>query len=234
MKPILNISAYRFVTLDRLPTLQVELKVKCQKLELLGTILLGEEGINLILAGETANIRAFQDYMNQDERFNDLPYKDSYSDDVPFQRLRVRIRPEIVTFGQPGLDPKNAPAPHLDAETLKQWYDEGKDFVIIDTRNDYEYELGTFENAVCLDLKNFRDFPEAMRTQTDESLKDKTVVTFCTGGIRCEKAAPYLQQQGYKDVYQLDGGILRYFEKCGGEHWQGGCFVFDERVTVEP
>ncbi len=229
---IANIAAYKFVTLPDRETLEALLRQSCSENGLKGTILLAPEGINMFLAGEKTGIEVFLSLLKTDARFADLEPKWSWSDFVPFKRLRVKLKKEIVTFRTPGLDPVGAPAPLLSAAELRRWYDEGRDFVILDTRNDWEYREGTFKNAINPQLNNFCEFPKA--TENLDELKQKTVVTFCTGGIRCEKAAPLLQQQGFSDVYQLQGGILKYFEECGGAHWKGNCVVFDERGSLDP
>jgi UPF0176 protein len=167
-----------------------------------------------------------------DARFADIDVKWSWSEFVPFKRMRIKLKKEIVTFRTPGLEPVAAPAPFLSPTELKRWYDEGRDFIIVDTRNDWEYRAGTFENAINPQIDNFCQFPES--AEKLEVLKRKTVVTFCTGGIRCEKAAPLLQRQGFGNVYQLQGGILKYFEQCGGAHWTGNCVVFDDRGALDP
>lgn len=228
-----NITTYKFISLDEqvLVSLCKALKRKATSLAIKGTILLGTEGINLFLAAEQASIDAFQAFLKTIPEFDDLQYKYSYSDFIPFQKLFVKVRNEIVTFKQPGIHPEQFTAPHLPPEKLKEWYQQGKDMIVLDTRNTFEYEIGTFENAVHLEIDNFREFPDALQKLPAEN-KDQAVVTFCTGGIRCEKAAAYLLEQGFKEVYQLQGGILNYFEKCGGDHYQGECFVFDDRVTV--
>lgn len=229
---ILNIAAYRFVTLTELPTLRSALKTRCVSSQLRGTILVSAEGINLMLSGPVENINAFQDYLERDSRFSQLHYKTSYSDDYTFKKLFVKIKNEIITLGLPEINPEKTQAPYVKPEELKQWLDEHRDIVLLDTRNDYEVDAGTFTDAKQLHIRNFRDFPQAATT-LDDNLKEKTVVTFCTGGIRCEKAALVLQQQGFKNVYQLEGGILDYFTACGNAHYQGSCFVFDERITVK-
>ncbi len=232
MNLISNIAAYKFVTLDERETLRETLLRQCQENSLRGTILLAAEGINLFLAGEKSGVENFLTQLKSDARFADLEPKWSESGFIPFKRLRVKLKKEIVTFRTPGIDPVAAPAPLLSAAELKRWYDEGRDFVILDTRNDWEYREGTFENAINPRLSNFCEFPQY--TKGLDELKKKTVVTFCTGGIRCEKAAPLLQQQGFEEVYQLQGGILNYFQECGGAHWQGNCVVFDERGALDP
>jgi UPF0176 protein len=147
--------------------------------------------------------------------------------------MLVKIKPEIIPLGISSIDPEAKPAPTISPQRLKAWLDEGRELVLLDTRNDYEVEYGTFEKAVKLDLQHFRNFPDVVR-QLPSGFKDKPIVSFCTGGIRCEKAAPYLLEQGYKEVYQLAGGILQYFEECGDAHYKGDCYVFDKRVAVTP
>jgi UPF0176 protein len=229
-----NISAYQFVTLsaEQLPTLQAELKTRAISLDLKGSILLSTEGINLFVAGTDTAIESFKAFLESYPYFKDLPYKASPSQAQPFSRMLVKIKKEIISMGIDSVEPSKHTAPYVDAETLKTWYENNKDMVILDTRNDYEIALGKFENAVELDIKSFRDFPEAIK-KLPEDMKNKTIVTYCTGGIRCEKAAEYMLQQGFKNTLQLDGGILRYFENCGQDHYEGECFVFDKRVAVD-
>jgi UPF0176 protein len=146
--------------------------------------------------------------------------------------MLVKIKKEIIAFGISGIDPADRPAPRLSPGELKQWLDEGRSFTLMDVRNTYEIKLGTFRGARTLGLEHFREFPAAVNSLPNK-LKNEPVVTFCTGGIRCEKAAPLLEQAGFTEVYQLDGGILRYFEECGGAHFEGDCFVFDKRVAID-
>ena len=229
---IANIAAYKFVTIEDREVLREALYQQCLGSGLKGTILLAPEGINLFIAGERPSVEGFLAMLKSDPRFADIEAKWSWSDFVPFKRLRVKLKKEIVTFRTRGIDPVAAPAPLISAETLKRWYDEGRDFVILDTRNDWEYSAGSFDNAINPKLNNFCEFPQVGEALAE--LKEKTIVTFCTGGIRCEKAAPLMQQQGFRDVYQLEGGILKYFEECGGAHWHGNCVVFDERGALDP
>ena len=147
--------------------------------------------------------------------------------------MLVRIKKEIIAFGVDGINPARRTSPKLPAAMLKQWLDEGRKVTLLDTRNDYEIKLGTFRGALPAGIDHFRDFPQAV-AQLPESLKDEPVVMFCTGGIRCEKAGPYMESQGFRNIHQLDGGILKYFEECGGAHYDGECFVFDQRVGVDP
>ena len=232
MNHILNIAAYKFVSLDELPTRRDQLKSRCNELQLRGTILLAPEGINLFLAGTIENIAAFKTELCSEVFFADIQFKDSFSDHQPFGKLLVKLKKEIISFGVPEINPAKQPAERLSAGILKAWLDEGREVVLLDTRNEFEVKHGTFKNAKDFGINQFREFPAAM-AQADPSLKEKTVVTFCTGGIRCEKAAPYLLQQGFKNVFQLDGGILKYFDECGNAHFDGECFVFDERIALD-
>jgi UPF0176 protein len=228
---ILNIAAYRFVALNDLAQLRAVFKARGAELELKGTILIAAEGINLFLAGAAANVEAFLQTLLTDARFAPIEVKRSWSAEQAFRRLLVKIKREIVSMRRPEIDPCAAPAPRLTPQELKRWLDEGRDIVLLDTRNQFEVELGSFENGLALGLKSFSDFPRATPALT-QALKDRPIVTFCTGGIRCEKAAPWLISQGFREVYQLDGGILNYFEQCGGAHFRGACFVFDQRVAL--
>lgn len=232
MPTIQNISAYKFIALQKIKTLQVLLKAKCESLELLGTILLGSEGMNLNLAGSEAAIQQVINYIHDMPEFSGMVFKSSYSDTVPFEKLVVRIKDEIVTMRDPSVHPEQTPGQHVSPEVFKQWLDEGRDMLVLDTRNQFEIEFGTFDQAKALPIDHFSAFPEAVSQLSDE-VKAKPVVTFCTGGIRCEKAVLAMANSGFKEVYQLQDGILNYFEKCGGAHFQGECFVFDERVGVD-
>ena len=230
---ILNIAAYRFVCLDGLPQLRDGIRAQCKSLGLKGTVLIAGEGVNLFLAGAAPKIESFLDALRADARFSAIEVKRSWSATQPFKRLLVKIKREIVSMRRPEIDPLRAPAPRLAPQELKRWLDQGRDFVLLDTRNQFEVDLGSFERTLALGLKSFSDFPRATAALAEE-LKNRPVVTFCTGGIRCEKAAPWLISQGFRQVYQLDGGILNYFEQCGSAHFRGECFVFDERVALDP
>ena len=229
---ILNIAAYRFVALDHLPELRAAFKARGEELGLKGTILLAGEGINLFLAGAAADVGAFLETLLADARFAPIEVKRSWSAGQPFHRLLVKIKREIVSMHRPEILPCETPAPRLAPQEFKRWLDEGRAVALLDTRNQFEVDLGTFENTLSLGLKSFSDFPGATPA-LPERLKDAPIVTFCTGGIRCEKAAPWLIGQGFREVYQLDGGILNYFEQCGGAHFRGDCFVFDQRVALD-
>ena len=231
--PFVNISAYKFVDLDNLVERRDSLLAYANKLQLKGTVLLASEGINLFVAGTRSAIDQWITFLYESPEYTELPLKESVSDDQPFSRMLVRIKREIITFGVEDINPQRRSSPKMTATQLQQWLDEGKEFTLLDTRNDYEIELGTFEGATPIGVDNFRQFPAAVDELPDE-LKSKPLVMFCTGGIRCEKAGPFMEKRGFEEVYQLDGGILRYFEECGGEHYNGECFVFDKRVGLGP
>lgn len=231
MGNVVNVAGYKFVTLSNLPRRREQFHELCSRLKLKGTILLSTEGLNLFVAGSRESIDQLLAHVRSEPRFADFEVKESFSDVQPFVQMQVRIRPEIIAFGVNSINPRKHTSPRISANQLKQWLDEGKSVVLLDTRNDYETQLGTFAGATQLNLKHFRDFPEAVHSLPEE-LKQQPIVTFCTGGIRCEKAAPLLEQQGFREVYQLDGGILKYFEECGDAHYQGDCFVFDRRIAL--
>ena len=230
---ILNIAAYRFVALSDLAQLRAALRTRCEELGLKGTILIASEGINLFLAGASGRVEDFLQTLRADARFAPIEVKRSWSTAQPFGRLLVKIKREIVSMRRPEINPGVAGAPRLAPQELKRWLDAGRAVALLDTRNQFEVDLGSFENALALGLKSFSDFPRATAALPQE-LKRQPIVTFCTGGIRCEKAAPWLISQGFHEVYQLDGGILNYFEQCGGAHFRGDCFVFDQRVALDP
>ncbi len=230
----LNLATYKFIDIpaDTLPDLQQQLQQQLSELEIKGTVLLSSEGINIFVAGSPTAIHTFVSALNQHTLFADMDCKYSQSSQIPFKRLRVMIKKEIITLKQPRVKPQRHTAPYIEPQQLKQWYAEKKDILVLDARNHYEVAVGTFENAQHLAIENFSDFPKAIAALPEDA-KHKPVVTFCTGGIRCEKAAEYLQQQGFQQVLQLRGGILNYFAQCGGEYFNGDCFVFDERGAVD-
>ncbi|MFN4874118.1 MAG: pseudouridine synthase [Akkermansiaceae bacterium] len=230
---VTNLAAYRFVELSGLKELREELLGLCKDAGLKGTILLSVEGINLFVAGAEQGVDQLMARLRQIRGLEDFAGKVSVSDDQPFRRMLVRIKKEIISFGIEGVVPGKRTSPKLSAKELKRWLDEGRKITLLDTRNDYEVKLGTFEGAIVPDIHTFREFPKAVR-ELPEEMKDETIVMFCTGGIRCEKAGPFMEMEGFKHIYQLDGGILKYFEECGGDHYQGECFVFDQRVGVDP
>lgn len=234
---ILNIAAYKFVALQELPALQSAVLQQARAAALKGTVLLAEEGINVFLAGGASDIGDFLAWLQADARFADLEVKQSWSSHQPFKKLLVKVKPEIIRMNHPAIRPSAGRAPAVDAPTLKRWLDQGHDdtgrpVVTLDTRNAFEVDVGTFANAIDWRLDKFTDFPQALHDHKAE-LAGKTVVSFCTGGIRCEKAAIYMREAGVEQVLQLDGGILKYFESVGRSHFNGECFVFDARRAVD-
>ena len=230
---VINLSCYKFAPLEGLEELRDRLRAVTKAHGLKGTILLAPEGINFFLAGTQGQLAAVLEVIRAVPGLGDIRPKESPSSEQPFKRMLVKVKKEIIAFGVEGVDPARRPAAKISARQLKQWLDEGRPVTLLDTRNDYEVRMGTFKGAVAPRIWNFRDFPAAVAKLPAE-LKAQPVVMFCTGGIRCEKAGPFMAMQGYADVRQLDGGILKYFEEVGGAHYQGECFVFDERVGVGP
>jgi UPF0176 protein len=200
--------------------------------EVRGTLLLAQEGINGTIAGSREGIDAVLNHLRQDPRLAEISYKESFTDSAPFMRSRVKLKKEIVTMGVEGIDPKRVVGTYVKPE---DWNDliSQDDVLLVDTRNDYEYQVGTFKNAINPNTESFREFPDYVKSQLDPE-KHKRVAMFCTGGIRCEKSTAYLKEQGFDEVYHLEGGILKYLEDVPEENtlWEGECFVFDERVTV--
>ena len=227
-----NIAGYRFIDLPDRNTMRAPLLEHCLELGLKGTVLLSPNGINFFLAGTQKSIDEYIAHLEKDDRFRDIPIHVSYSEYQPFKRMLVRLKNEIISLGMDEIRPAKHAGQYIEPQEFKKWLDEGKEVMVLDTRNDYELRVGTFENAINLDIKSFREFPES--TQKLEQDKSTPVVMFCTGGIRCEKASVVMENQGWKNVYQIKGGILGYFKECGGAHWNGDCFVFDKRVSITP
>lgn len=236
--PIVNISAYKFVTFNDTVEQRPRFQAICAELGLKGTILLSPEGINMFLAARREAIDGYLSWLRRDTRFADIAWKESFSEKQPFNRMLVRLKREIITMKHPLIKPEQGRAPAVTAPILKRWLDQGHDdegrpVVMLDTRNAFEVDVGSFENTIDYRIDKFSEFPAVIEKHRDE-LNDKTIVTFCTGGIRCEKAAIHMQNIGYEHVYQLEGGILKYFEEVGGAHYQGDCFVFDHRTALSP
>jgi UPF0176 protein len=236
--PYVNIAAYKFITFDDTVEKRPAFRAKCDELQLKGTILLTPEGINLFLAGLRHQIDAFLNWLRADARFTDITVKESYSKKQPFNRMLVKLKAEIITMKHPLIRPEEGRAPAVDALTLKRWLDQGHDdggkpVVMLETRNAFEVDVGTFDNTVDYRIEKFTEFPAVIEAHR-EDFAGKTIVTFCTGGIRCEKAAIHMQNVGFDNVYQLEGGILKYFEEVGGAHYSGDCFVFDYRTALSP
>ncbi|MEZ0470295.1 sulfurtransferase [Luteimonas salinilitoris] len=233
-----NVAAYRFVAVEDPPALARQVRGWAQAGRLRGTVLVAGEGINLFLAGAAADITTFLARLGDDPRFSALPVKFSYSRAQPFARLKVKVKPEIIGFRRAGTAPLGRRAPAVAAPDLARWIGQGTDtagrrLVLLDTRNREEVGHGSFAGALTLPIDNFGELPEALAPHR-EALADATVVSFCTGGIRCEKAALWMHDAGMPHVLQLDGGILGYFEQVGGYGYEGDCFVFDGRVALDP
>lgn len=223
---------YKFVRLENIKSLREPLYRILDENGIKGTILLANEGINGTVAGSRAAIDNFLLWLKSHESFRDMDHKESLTDEMPFIRTKVKLKKEIVTMGQPDIDPKNVVGTYVKPQS---WNDliSSDDVLLIDTRNNYEVGIGTFKNAVNPKTKSFRQFPDYVKENLDPK-KHKKVAMFCTGGIRCEKSTAYLKQQGFKEVYHLRGGILKYLEEVKQDEslWEGECFVFDNRVTV--
>ena len=238
MNPILNISAYLFTPLAAPEVWRERCRDQADARQLKGTILLAPEGINLFLAGPEAPVDGFMQWLRAQEGMAGLGGKRSWSAEQPFGKLLVKVKREIIRMNHPTIAPAEGRAPAVSPTDLQRWLaqghdDQGQAVVMLDTRNAFEVGHGKFADALDWGLEKFSEFPQAAQDHLGE-LHGKTVVSYCTGGIRCEKAAIYLRELGLPDVYQLDGGILQYFEDTGGAHFEGDCFVFDERVALAP
>lgn len=235
---LLNIAAYHFIEIADPQALAVQLREAAQVGDLRGTMLVAPEGINLFLAGAEPQVRAFVGQLRTDPRFSGIVVKESRSRSQPFARLKVKVKREIIAFGRDGASPLAQRAPVVAPAVLARWIERGVDdagrrLVLLDTRNREEVAHGSFAGALTLPIDNFTDFPDAILPHRT-ALADATVVSFCTGGIRCEKAATWLRNDGMDNVLQLDGGILGYFEHVGSAGYEGRCFVFDGRVALDP
>jgi len=231
--PVVVTALYHFVELDDFQRLREPLWQKMTENGVKGTILLAAEGINGTIAGSREGIDAVLDWLRQDPRLAGLDSKESLSDEMPFYRTKVKLKKEIVTLGVEGIDPKEVVGTYVSPRDWNALISD-PEVLLIDTRNDYEYRVGTFENAINPNTEAFRQFPEYVKQHLDPK-KHKKVAMFCTGGIRCEKSTALLKQMGFEDVFHLKGGILKYLEEVPKDEtlWQGECFVFDNRVTVD-
>ena len=230
--PIVVAALYRFTRLDDYQSLREPLLAAMLERDVRGTLLLAHEGINGTISGARDDVDAIVGWLRADPRFQDMEYKESFAAEHPFLRTKVKLKKEIVTMGVEDLDPNANRGTYLEAEEWNRVIAD-PETLVIDTRNDYEYEVGTFQGAVNPNTKAFREFPEYVKQHLDPA-RHKKVAMFCTGGIRCEKASSYMLQQGFDEVFHLKGGILKYFEEVPLEQsrWNGECFVFDNRVTV--
>ena len=238
MNPILNISAYLFTPLASPEAWRAQCHDQASSRQLKGTILIAPEGINLFLAGQPEQLEGFLQWLRAQDGMAGLGGKKSWSAEQPFGKLLVKVKREIIRMNHPTIAPAQGRAPAVSPADLQRWLDQGHDdqgqaLVMLDTRNAFEVGHGKFTGALDWGLDKFSEFPQAAQEHL-AALQGKTVVSYCTGGIRCEKAAIYLRELGLTQVYQLDGGILQYFEDTGGAHFEGDCFVFDERVALAP
>jgi UPF0176 protein len=227
------VAFYKFTQLTNVFDLQTAIKKRCKERSILGTILVAEEGINGTIAGTEEDIKAIVDYFHTEPLISGLSCKYSVSEIKPFEKLKVYLKKEIVALHRPDINPYHQTGEFVSPEEWNQLISD-PEVLVIDTRNTYETELGTFKGAIDPKTEHFRDFPNYVKAELDPE-KHKKIAMFCTGGIRCEKASAYLLEQGFENVYQLDGGILKYLEKIEPENslWEGKCFIFDERITLE-
>jgi len=232
MSKIVVAALYKFATLTDFEALQSRVLECCLANEIKGTLLLANEGINGTVAGSRGGIDALLAFLRADARLATLEHKESLADEMPFYRMKVRLKKEIVTLGVPGIDPNETVGTYVAPEDWNALISD-PEVVLVDTRNDYEYEIGTFRGALDPNTTSFREFPAYVQENLDPA-KHKKVAMFCTGGIRCEKASAFMLAQGFEIVYHLQGGILKYLEKVPAEQslWEGECFVFDQRVAV--
>ncbi|KUJ82580.1 rhodanese domain-containing protein [Microbulbifer flavimaris] len=232
MKPVVVCALYKFISLDDFESLREPLLNVMLENQVRGTLLLAKEGINGTVAGSREGIDALLAHLQSDPRLAELDYKESFTGEMPFLRSKVKLKREIVTMGVEGIDPRRTVGTYVKPQDWNALISD-PEVLLIDTRNDYEFQVGTFENAINPKTESFREFPDYVKEHLDPE-KHKKVAMFCTGGIRCEKSTAFLKEQGFDEVYHLQGGILKYLEDVPKEEtlWNGECFVFDERVTV--
>ena len=232
-KKYLNVAFYKFVHFPNYTSFQSKILNFCVERNIKGTILLAEEGINAAAAGTKKNIYELLNFLKIDNRFSDITHKESYSEEIPFHRMRVKLKKEIVSLGRPNINLSNRSGIRVDPKNWNILLAD-PDVVLVDARNDYEYQIGTFKNAISPKTTNFREFPTFIKEKLNTK-KNKKIAIFCTGGIRCEKASSYMLSKGFENVYQLNGGILKYMDENETDKslWEGECFVFDSRVSVD-
>ena len=229
---ISNITGYKFTPITNTKSLQEEILKHSKRLGLKGTVLISKKGLNFSIAGESEYSKDFITFLRSDKRFSDIDIKTTYNEYQPFRKMLVRIKKEIISMGVDQIDPFTFTGEKISPKELHKKLNNKEDIILLDTRNEYEVRLGTFENAVDLNLDSFRDFPKEIKNLKQE-MKDKEIVMFCTGGVRCEKASALMLKNGFKDVKQIDGGVINYFKETGGAFWKGDCFVFDDRVALD-
>ena len=232
MNQIVVCALYKFVTLENFQGLRQPLHNVLEANQVRGTLLLANEGINGTIAGSRAGINNVLNWLRNDPRLSDIGYKESFTDSMPFNRAKVKLKKEIVTLGVEGIDPKRVVGTYVSPADWNQLISD-PEVIVVDTRNDYEFKVGTFKNALNPNTETFREFPRFVKENLSPE-KHKKIAMFCTGGIRCEKSTAFLKEQGFNEVYHLKGGILKYLEEVPATEtlWEGECFVFDERVTV--
>lgn len=232
MNQIVICAMYKFVALDNYQEIRQPLLTFMEEQGIKGTLLLASEGINGTVSGTRESIDALLAYLNQDERINPISFKESFEDTQPFYRTKVKLKKEIVTMGVEGIDPRKTVGTYVKPEDWNALISD-PEVTVIDTRNDYEIGIGTFKHAINPKTETFREFPQYVADNMDPN-KNKKVAMFCTGGIRCEKSTAFMKEQGFEEVYHLEGGILKYLEEVPKEQslWEGDCFVFDNRVAV--
>ncbi|TAA47972.1 rhodanese-related sulfurtransferase [Corallincola spongiicola] len=232
MSDIVVCALYKFVSLPDFEQLRQPLLDAMNQHQIRGTLLLAAEGINGTVAGSRKGVDGLLQWLSQDPRLANIEHKESFTDQAPFHRTKVKLKKEIVTMGVEGIDPQQVVGTYVEPKDWNELISD-PDVVLVDTRNDYEIQVGTFQGAVNPQTESFREFPDYVAKNLDKK-QHKKVAMFCTGGIRCEKSTAYLKEQGFDEVYHLKGGILKYLEEVPEENtlWQGECFVFDERVTV--
>ena len=229
-KNIFNISGYRFFALEDAPSYRDGLLKKCSELNVMGSILLTPEGINVMVAGKQSDISLFKAYLVEDLGFPPIDYRGSWSEEIPYNRLLIKNKKRIIAGPDYRFDSDNGKP--LTPLEFKKWLDEDRDIQVVDVRNDYENRLGAFERSEHFDMYNFNELPKVAEKHFENYDKSKPIVSICTGGIKTEKASMVLKDFGFKEVYFLQGGIIKYFEECGGDHYRGDCFVFDKRVCI--
>ena len=229
---IANITGYKFIPIKNELVLQETILQRSTNLNLKGTVLISRKGINFSVSGTKNNIDKFLLFIRSDSRFADVDVKITYNEYQPFRKMLVRIKKEIISMGIEEIDPFQFTGQKISPKELNKKLNNNENIVLLDTRNEYEVRLGTFKNAIDLNLDSFRDFPKEIE-KLRKKLNGKEVVMFCTGGIRCEKASALMLKNGFENIQQIDGGVINYFKETGGRHWNGDCFVFDDRVALD-
>ena len=229
---IVNITGYKSIPIKDELVLQETILQRSTNLNLKGTVLISRKGINFSVSGTKNNIDKFLLFIRSDSRFADVDVKITYNAYQPFRKMLVRIKKEIISMGIEEIDPFQFTGQKISPKELNKKLNNNEDIVLLDTRNEYEVRLGTFKNAIDLNLDSFRDFPKEIE-KLRKKLNGKEVVMFCTGGIRCEKASALMLKNGFENIQQIDGGVINYFKETGGRHWNGDCFVFDDRVALD-